>query len=143
MTVDPTQINDREELAEFLTGRDDGEINQIALDVGVAGILSRVFEQMAQDFDPGNGPRDDVVVRWDIRGPDGLVHTWRMVARPDGCSVEEGQPHEPRVTLKVSLVVFLKLVTGLISGMRALSTGKLKLKGDLMLATSIDKWFLR
>jgi hypothetical protein len=143
MTVDPTQIKDRDELAAFLAGRDDREIDQVALDVGVVGILARVFEQMARDFDPGNGPRDDVVVQWDVSGPDGRVHTWQMVARPDGCSVVEGALGKPRVTLRVGLVTFLKLVTGLVSGMRALSTGKLKLRGDLMLATSIDKWFLR
>lgn len=143
MTADPLLITTRDELTEFLRVHNESEINETALRAGVAEVLARVFGQMGRDFDPANGPSGEVVVQWDIRGPDGQVYAWQIAARPDACTVAAGTPKTPKVTLRMSLVTFLRLVTGLTSGLKALSTGKLKLKGDLMLATSIDKWFLR
>lgn len=143
MTVNPLEITSREELAAFIRERRDEELDKVAVSVGVGEILARVFDQMSRDFDPEAGPREQVVVQWDIDGPDGRTHVWQLVARPEECSAVEGAPHAPQVTFRLRLVTFLKLVTGLVPGLKALATGKLKLKGDLVLATSVEGWFRR
>ncbi|MGH2981734.1 MAG: SCP2 sterol-binding domain-containing protein, partial [Solirubrobacterales bacterium] len=48
---------------------------------------------------------------------------------------------EPRVTLKIEPVAFLKLITNQKSGPELFMTGKLKLEGDLMFAPQIASLF--
>src|SRR5687768_496479 len=95
VTVDPLQITTRDELAAFLEPRSDAEINETALQAGVAEVLAKVFDQVARDFDPGNGPNNEVVVQWDVTGPDGTVHVWQLVAGPDSCTVQAGAVAKP------------------------------------------------
>jgi hypothetical protein len=142
MTIDPRDIEDREGLAMFLEGKADPAINDAALAVGSGTILAKVFSAMEHDYDPANGPKDRVVVQWSVKVPEGGIDAWQLAADRERCVATQGTPDKPDITLTVGMPAFLKIVVGKLSGLKALSTGKLKLKGELMLATSIEGWFL-
>ncbi len=143
MTIDPTEIEDREGLTLFLEGKTDQDIDEAAKAVGSDKILVKVFRTMERDYDPQNGPTELVVVQWDVKVPEGTVQSWQLTVDTERCVAEESAAAKPDIILSMGTATFLKVVAGQLSGIKALSTGKLKLKGDLMLATSIDAWFVR
>ena len=64
-----------------------------------------------------------------------------MIVRDGKCEVSEDLASEPRVTLKVEPVPFLKLISGQASGPELFMSGKLKIEGDLMYAPQIASLF--
>jgi hypothetical protein len=139
----PLDITIKSELAEFLGGKDNDELNALALELGSEAILQRVFASMKRDFDPENGPDEEVVVHWDILSPDGQHHHRELIASPVRCDYSSELEHEPDVTVRVGITTFIRIVAGLVRGKDELRKGRVKLKGDLLLATSIEYWFLQ
>ena len=52
-----------------------------------------------------------------------------------------GSERPATVTLSLSLPNFLRLIAGELNGMQAFMSGALKLKGDMMLAQTMQTWF--
>jgi len=46
-----------------------------------------------------------------------------------------------RTTLVAEVPSFLRLITGKLGGMMAVVTGKLKVKGDMLFAQTMQSWF--
>ena len=57
------------------------------------------------------------------------------------CTTSNAPQHEPRVTLTLDGVDFLRLVTGNAAGPMLFMSGKLKIEGDLMFSTQIQSMF--
>jgi len=57
------------------------------------------------------------------------------------CTVSAGADDAPRVTLGLSLSDLLRFIAGQLDGMQAFMSGKLKLSGDMMFATTMQNWF--
>jgi putative sterol carrier protein len=103
-------------------------------------ILAEIFQRMEQHFKPGNA--QDAVVHWRIGGrADGGEDHWEVVIRDGVCTTSQEPHSEPRVTLKVDGVDFLKLVTGNANGPMLFMSGKLKIEGDLMFSAQIQSMF--
>ncbi|MGH9210117.1 MAG: SCP2 sterol-binding domain-containing protein [Acidimicrobiales bacterium] len=136
-----SSVDDRELLASYVRQRRDREIDDAASIGDVSQILTMVFAGMQRRFVPANAPKKEVVVQWDVAGPDGRVHRWQTVVRPDGCIATTGTPRPPKVTLELSLPTFLRLVSGTLGTLRALGTRRLKVRGSPFAAASIERWF--
>ena len=61
--------------------------------------------------------------------------------RDGSCTVGKDPQHEPRVTLMLDAVDFMRLVTGNAAGPMLFMSGKLKIEGDLMFSTQIQSMF--
>ena len=59
------------------------------------------------------------------------------------CEIERGRAESPRVTIRMGLADFLRLITGGANGMQLFMTGKLKVPGDLFFAQTYQSWFDR
>ena len=64
-----------------------------------------------------------------------------MVFADGACRAGDSPEREPKVTIKVGGVNFLKLAAGKTSGPVLFMTGKLKLEGDVMLASRLTSFF--
>jgi hypothetical protein len=103
--------------------------------------LREIFARVAEHFDPARA-RGDSVVHFQIVGrPDGGSDDFEVIVRDGKCEVSEDPSEQPRVTLKVEPVPFLKLVSGQASGPELFMSGKLKIEGDLMFAPQIATMF--
>src|SRR5437016_6045451 len=69
------------------------------------------------------------------------THSYHVVVADGTCSTGPGAGQEATVTLALSAPDFLRLISGKLNGMQAFMSGKLKLKGDMMLAQSMQTWF--
>lgn len=91
-----------------------------------------------------------------ISGLDAVVH-FKILDRPDehgggydhyevifaegACRASDSPERDPKVTIKVNGVHFLKLAANKASGPVLFMTGKLKLEGDVMLASRLTSFF--
>jgi putative sterol carrier protein len=104
--------------------------------------LKEIFARLTEHLDPQRAKGQDAVIHFQILGrPDGGYDQFEVVVRDGRCSVSEAPSQQPRVTLKIDPVPFLKLITSRTSGPALFMTGKLKIEGDLMFAPQIASLF--
>ena len=117
-----------------------GDIQQ--QDGGVDGVLEKVFAGMSESFHPDKAAGQQAVVQYEITAPDG-THEYAMRIADGRCEIEKGRAESPRVTIRIGLADFLRLITGEANGMQLFMTGKLKVSGDLFFAQTYQAWFDR
>jgi len=108
--------------------------------LGVDMVLDKVFDGMAQAFLPEKAGNQSADIQYDINTPDG-VKTYHVQVVNRACTTASGPAAKPRVILRLSLVDFLRLITNHLNGAHAFMTGKLKLQGDMLFATTMETWF--
>jgi putative sterol carrier protein len=139
MQVDIAAVNDRGGLADAIAGKSDDEINA-SLVGRSALVVSRVAERMKTYFVPDKGPRQRVVIQYQVKSPDGVLPF--QVTLADGqCEVHKGVADRPTMTLNMSLPNFLRLASGKLGGLTAIVTGRLDVSGDVLLARKVQSWF--
>jgi putative sterol carrier protein len=111
-------------------------------DGGVDGVLEKVFAGMSESFNPEKAAGQQAVFQYEIGAPDGS-HEYAMRIADGRCEIEKGQAESPRVTIRIGLADFLRLITGGANGMQLFMTGKLKVSGDLFFAQTYQSWFDR
>ena len=109
---------------------------------GIDAVLGQVFAGMAESFNPAKAAGQQATVQYEISAPDG-THEWAMRIADGRCEVEKGRAESPRVTIRMGLGDFLRLITGKANGMQLFRTGKLKVSGDLFFAQTYQTWFDR
>ena len=111
-------------------------------DGGVDDVLDKVFAGMVGSFNPAKAGGQQAVVQYEINAPDGAREYAMRIA--DGrCEIDKGRAESPRVTIRIGLADFLRLITGAANGMQLFMTGKLKVSGDLFFAQTYQSWFDR
>jgi putative sterol carrier protein len=128
------------DLANLIEGKSDDEILAVIKERGEDSVFGGVFDEMAKRFLPGKAVGKNVVIQYDITTPDG-THSYQVVVSDGTCTTGPGAGQEASVTLALSAPDFLRLISGKLNGMSAFMSGKLKLKGDMMLAQSMQTWF--
>ena len=104
-------------------------------------ILDEVFRRFPEYFKPGPGV-GDAAIGFKITGrEDGDADRYRVLI--SGGEVRAGRDLDvdPRVTIVIDGVAFLKLVTGNSNPVMSFLSGKLKIKGDLGYAAQIPGMF--
>ena len=139
--LDPLSLRTRDELAAFLVDKTDDDLDAMANNLGIDKVLKTVFDGMALEYVPSEGPRERVIVEWSIFGPDRRMHIWQNDISRDGFSATPSATDQPDVALRVDLAPFLRLMGGTVRGIEALSAGTLKLKGNIELAMEMEAWF--
>jgi putative sterol carrier protein len=102
-------------------------------------ILDEIFRRMEEHFRADKAQGVDGVVHFHVT--DGGDDRYEVVIRDGACAVNNPPQHDPRVTLTVDAVSFLKLVTGNAGGPELFLRRKLKIKGDLVFAAQVPGMF--
>ena len=127
-------------LAAQLEGRSDEEILKGVEAEGVGTVLDQAFRGMAEAFMPEKAAGQSAVVQYDVNAA-GTVHSFQLKIAGGKCEVARGVTGPARVTLALQLPDFLRIVAGKLAPVQAFMTGKLKIQGDVMLATAMQTWF--
>ena len=98
-----------------------------------------LFEAMPSAFVPEAAKGVDVVFHFSISGPGG--GDWVATIKDGTIKVDTGKADKPTTTIKMADEDFLKLLSGELDGMKAYTSGKLKIGGDLMKSQLIGKIF--
>jgi putative sterol carrier protein len=109
---------------------------------GLDGFLDQVFEGMKNSFNPQKAGGQQATVQYELTTPEG-PRSYAMRIADGRCEVERGTAESPRVSIKMSVGDFLRLIAGKLNGMQAFMTGKLKVSGDVFFAQTFQSWFER
>jgi 3-hydroxy-3-methylglutaryl CoA synthase/NAD(P)-dependent dehydrogenase (short-subunit alcohol dehydrogenase family)/putative sterol carrier protein len=98
-----------------------------------------IFEGIPEAFRAEKAAGLDVVFQFDISGGGG--GSWYVIVKEKACSVREGKHERPTTTIKMGEEDFIKLIKGELNAMKAYTSGKLKIEGDLIKSQLIEKLF--
>ena len=133
---------DESQLVQIVAGATDQQLEELMASEARKDILDDVFRRMADHVD-GDRARDvTTVLHWKIYDrPEGGYDHYEVVLEGGRCTANDSPSREPAITLKLKPADFLKLVSGGASGPTMFMTGKLKLEGDVMLASRLTSMF--
>lgn len=133
---------DPAQLAEATKGMSDEELAQAIKDIGMDTTLQNIFQGMQDSFDPARASGVDSTVQYDIATDDG-TKSYSVKISDGKCTATEGTTDDPRLTLSIGLVDFVRLIFNQVQGPQLFMSGKMKLKGDMMWAMQMQNYFKR
>jgi putative sterol carrier protein len=134
-----------EDFAKLMAESSKEQIEEIVNGSNRKQVLDEIFGRMADHVDPQRARGLDAVVHFKIldRPEDqgGGYDHYEVVFDDGRCQASDEPTRDPQVTIKVRPVDFLKLAANQASGPTLFMTGKLKLEGDVMLASRLTSFF--
>ena len=134
--VDPAQ------LGELIKGMSDDELKEQIRNLGTDEVLKNIFSGMQDAFKPEKAQGVNATLQYDIETDEGTKQ-WSVKIADGTCTTAEGPAEDPRLTLKVALVDFVRLIFQQADGTQLFMSGKLKLQGDMMFAMQMQGFFER
>jgi putative sterol carrier protein len=128
------------DLAALIEGHSDDEINTAIKNLGYDAVLGQIFSEMQARFLPDKAAGRSAVIQYEVKTADG-AEAYQVVVADGKCTTGKGGDKEPTVTLALALPDFLRLISGKLNGVQAFMSGKLKIRGDMMLAQTMQAWF--
>jgi putative sterol carrier protein len=133
---------DEAQLVQLVAGATDRQLEELMASEARKDILDDIFRRMSEHVDGDRAGDVTTVLHWKIYDrPEGGYDHYEVVLEGGTCTVSESPGREPAITLKLKPADFLKLVSGHASGPTLFMTGKLKLEGDVMLASRLTSMF--
>lgn len=99
--------------------------------------ISDIIEGMKSKFNADAAAGLDLVFQFNI--DDATPH--HLIIKDGACDVAEGEHDDANVTLIMDQDTFAGIASGELDGMQAFMTGKLRVEGDMMLATKLGQLF--
>ncbi len=133
---------DPKKFAQIVKSAPDSQIQEVMSGDLRGKILDEVFGRMPSLFRPDRAGSTNAVIHWNITGrPDGGTDTYEVVIENGACTLSPSPERDPKLSLTMGPVEFLKVVSGAGNPVMMFMTGKLKAKGDLGLAANIANLF--
>jgi predicted lipid carrier protein YhbT len=130
------------EFAQLVKSTPDAKIAEVMQSDARGKVLDQVFDRMPTLFRADRAGSTNAVIHWTVTGrPDGGSDTYEVVIEDGACTVNSTAERDPRLSLTMGPVDFLKIVSGSGNPVMMFMTGKLKAKGDLGLAANIANLF--
>lgn len=99
------------------------------------------FEGLQQAFLPAKAAGVNKTIQFDFTGAE--AGTWALTIRDGALSYQQAPAENPNATVTADSDDWLKILSGELNAMTAFTSGKLKVKGDVMLMTQFQNWFQR
>ncbi|WP_329125811.1 SCP2 sterol-binding domain-containing protein [Streptomyces sp. NBC_01465] len=129
-----------QEFAKIVKGLSASQIKEIAHGELRTRVLAEVFGRMERQFRPEATGSLNAMIRWKVAGETEAVYETAIANGT--CTVTEGRSNaEPRVTLMMADADFLKLVSGNGNPVTMFMMRKLKIAGDVGLASGLTRYF--
>ena len=103
-------------------------------------IVGEVFRRFPERLSE-EGRRANAVIKWKLRRKGGEDQRWFVVLEEGECKTGKDFDRKPDVTLSLKELDFLKLVTGNANPTQMFLTRRLRIRGDLMLAARMQRFF--
>ena len=130
------------EFAQLVKSTPDSKITEVMGSDSRGKILDEVFNRMPTLFRADRAGATQAVIHWNITGgPADGTDSYETVIENGACTVTNQPVREPKLTMTMDPVTFLKVVSGDGNPMMMFMTGKIKAKGDLGLAAQVAKLF--
>jgi putative sterol carrier protein len=104
-------------------------------------VLAGMFNNLRDAFRPAKAAGRQAVVDYHIASDSGDTHRWQITVSGGECEVHSQGRRTPQVTINSDFRDYLRIVSGKLDPMVALSTGKLRIEGEMTLAAEQLQWF--
>jgi putative sterol carrier protein len=105
-------------------------------------LLQEIFGRWPEQFRADAARDVNALIEWRITKPEGGEDRWQIRLANGACSVsQEADARDPDVIFTVGPVDFVKLIAGVESGPKLFVFGRLKIRGNLMLAARVQGFF--
>lgn len=131
---------DAAQLAEAIKGLSDEDLKVELEKWGVDTVLKDIFAGMQDAFRPDKAGSNAALIQYDV-DVDGDIRSWTVDIANGACKTSEGAAENPRLTLQLGLINFVRLIFRQADGTALFMSGKLKLKGDMMFAMQMQNYF--
>jgi putative sterol carrier protein len=101
--------------------------------------VADIFNKMPHAFQADKAKGLDVVFQYNISGKSG--GHWTVTVKDGTCAVEAGKADKPTCALNIGDQDFIDMITGKLDPMKAFTSGKLTIDGDIMKSQLIGKLF--
>jgi putative sterol carrier protein len=136
---------DPQQFAELIANANDDQLSEVIHGPLRKQVLDEIFGRMAEHVEPTQVASLDAVVHFKIldrpEEQGGGYDHYEVIFADGACRASDSPQGDPKVTIKTNGVQFLKLSAGKASGPVLFMTGKLKLEGDVMLASRLTSFF--
>jgi putative sterol carrier protein len=134
-----------EDFARLMADASNDQLAEVMNGPARKQVLDEIFKRMAEHVESDKARGSDAIVHFKILDrPDELgggYDHYEVVFDDGTCVASDVIEREPDVTIRVAPVHFLKLAAGQASGPTLFLTGKLRLEGDVMLASRLTGFF--
>ena len=104
--------------------------------------LDGIFWQMPKQVNADIAKDMTTTIRWRITGrPDDGVDVYQLEVDKGQVKTVKGESGEPKLTVTMDAVEFLKLASGNLDPMQAYFKGRIELTGDIMVAAKLAQLF--
>jgi len=124
-------------LAPFVRGKSDEELSEA---FGSDDAVQMIFAGMQAAFVPARAEGFSGAIQYELE-VNGSVHAWAMTITDGTARATPGRADTPKLIVRSTLPVFLRVAAGEINGGLALMEGKIALKGDLGVAARLGEMF--
>ncbi|NOZ50522.1 MAG: SCP2 sterol-binding domain-containing protein [Chloroflexi bacterium] len=101
--------------------------------------IRRMMADMPAAFNPTKAQGVNAVIQYNLTGDGGSQ--WQSRIADGTCTVEEGEAEDPTLTIIMDASDYADMMAGRLDGMQAFMTGKIKVTGDIMLASRLMTFF--
>jgi len=101
--------------------------------------IRKLMANMPEAFNPAKAAGVDAVIQYNLTGEGGSQ--WQSKIADGVCTVEEGVAENPTMTITMDASDYVDMMAGRLDGMQAFMTGKIKVDGDIMLASRLMTFF--
>ena len=101
--------------------------------------IRELMALMPKAFNPAKAAGVNAVIQYNLTGDEGSQ--WQSTIADGTCSVEEGEAENPTMTITMDANDYVDMMAGRLDGMQAFMTGKIKVQGDIMLASRLMTFF--
>jgi len=126
-----------EQFAAALRGKSDEELEDLAASMPV---FAMVFGAMASRFQPQYARGFEGAIVYDLASRDGAVR-WTVRVTGDQATATEGAAPDARVTLRTTVPLFLRLLTGEQNPLPAIMDGSLVFDGEVEVGMRLNEMF--
>ena len=98
-----------------------------------------IFQKIPERFNAEAAAGLDAILQFEITGEGG--GNWNVTIKDGTCQVQEGSHDAPTVSPTMETETWAAMVNKELNGMQAFMSGKLKLRGDMLLAQKIPDLF--
>jgi putative sterol carrier protein len=134
------EMPDPAQLAEATKGMSDEELTTQIKEIGTDVVVKGIFDGMQDAFIPEKAKGVNSTLQYDLDTDEG-TKVWHVVFADGTCKTAEGPADDPRLTIQVGIVDFVRLIFGQAQGPQLFMSGKMKLKGDMMFAMQMQGFF--
>jgi putative sterol carrier protein len=136
----PVQLADR--FARIVRNAPEERVERLMATPAGRLVVEAIFWQMPQHVSRRQAAGTDATIRWEVTGPAGVADVFDLQIGDGRCRVHRGgSTADPGVTITLDGTEFLRLATGNADPVQDYFSGKIKLKGDIMLAAKLQSLF--